>query len=66
VVVPDTLRFMHQAQVAAFLAEAGLTRVTWYGDWDRSPYGAASPEIIAIAAGNGPDAAARAGRASAG
>jgi SAM-dependent methyltransferase len=49
VVVPDTLRFMDQAQVAAFLAEAGLTQVTWYGDWDGSPYGPASPEIIAVA-----------------
>jgi hypothetical protein len=36
--------------VAAFLRAAGLTRVTWYGDWDGSPYGPASPEIIAIAA----------------
>ena len=48
VVVPDTLRFTGQAQVAAFLAEAGLTQVTWYGDWDGSPYGPASPEIIAV------------------
>ena len=49
-VVPDTLRFMDQAQVAAFLAAAGLPRVTWHGDWDGSPYGPDSPEIIAIAA----------------
>jgi ubiquinone/menaquinone biosynthesis C-methylase UbiE len=48
-VVPDTIRFMDQAQVAAFLADAGLTQVTWYGDWDRSPVSAASPEIIAVA-----------------
>ena len=53
VVVPDTLRFMDQAAVAGFLAEAGLTRVTWYGDWDGSPCGPASPEIIAIAAADG-------------
>ena len=51
VVVPDTLRFADQAQVAAFLAEAGLAQVTWYGDWDGSPYGPASPEIIAVASG---------------
>ena len=51
VVVPDTLRFMGQAQVAGFLAEAGLAQVTWYGDWDGSPYGPASPEIIAVASG---------------
>lgn len=49
VVVPDTLRFMDRGQVAAFLAEAGLTQVTWYGDWDGSPCGPASPEIIAVA-----------------
>ena len=51
VVVPDTLRFMDQAQLAGFLAEAGLAQVTWYGDWDGSPYGPASPEIIAVASG---------------
>ena len=51
VVVPDTLRFTGQAQVAAFLAEAGLAQVTWYGDWDGSPYGPASPEIVAVASG---------------
>jgi SAM-dependent methyltransferase len=51
VVVPDTLRFLDQAQVARFLAEAGLAQVTWYGDWDGSPYGPASPEIIAVASG---------------
>ena len=49
VTVPETLRFMDQDQVAAFLADAGLTHVTWYGDWDRSPVTPASPEIIAIA-----------------
>ena len=54
VVAPDTLRFTGQAQVAAFLAEAGLTPVTWYGDWDGSPYGPASPEIIAVASGGRP------------
>jgi SAM-dependent methyltransferase len=54
VVVPDTLRFMDQAQVAGFLAEAGLAQVTWYGDWDGSPYGPASPEIIAVASRDTP------------
>lgn len=49
VTVPDTLRFMDQAEVAGFLAGAGLTDVTWYGDWDRSPAGPDSPEIIAVA-----------------
>jgi ubiquinone/menaquinone biosynthesis C-methylase UbiE len=49
VTAADTLRFMDQAEVAGYLAEAGLTDVTWYGDWDRSPAGPASPEIIAVA-----------------
>jgi SAM-dependent methyltransferase len=49
VVVPDTLRFMDQAQVAAFLAGAGLAPLHWYGDWDRSPLRPASPEIIVVA-----------------
>jgi len=40
---------MDQAELAGFLTEAGLADVTWYGDWDRSPVGPASPEIIAIA-----------------
>ncbi len=45
----STLRFMDRDDVAAFLAEAGLSDVTWHGDWDRSPLGPASPEIIAVA-----------------
>ncbi len=49
VTVSDTLRFMDAAQVGGFLAEAGLTDVTWYGDWDRSPCTQDSPEIIAVA-----------------
>lgn len=49
VVVPETIRFMSQDQVAAFLADAGLTQVTWYGDWDQSSFSPASPEIIAVA-----------------
>jgi SAM-dependent methyltransferase len=50
VVAPHTLRFMGRDELAAFLAEAGFTEVAWYGDWDRSPLGPASPEIIVIAA----------------
>jgi SAM-dependent methyltransferase len=49
VTIPETIRFMGQDQVAAFLAGAGLTPVTWYGDWDRSPVSPASPELIAVA-----------------
>lgn len=47
--VPSTLRFMTQDELAAFLAEAGFADMAWYGDWDRSPIGPASPEIIAVA-----------------
>jgi ubiquinone/menaquinone biosynthesis C-methylase UbiE len=49
VVAPTTLRFMSRDALAGFLAEAGFTEVDWYGDWDRSPIRATSPEIIAIA-----------------
>jgi hypothetical protein len=49
VVAPDTLRFMSQAELAAFLRDTGFTDVTWFGNWDRSPISAASPEIIVIA-----------------
>lgn len=49
VVIPDTLRFMGQAELAAFLADAGLAGISWYGDWDRSSVSPDSPEIIVIA-----------------
>lgn len=49
VVVPDTLRFMSRAALAVFLARAGLAAAAWYGDWDSSPAGPGSPEIIAVA-----------------
>ena len=46
---PSTLRFMAQDELAGFLADAGFDDITWYGDWDRSPIGATSPEMFAIA-----------------
>jgi len=49
VVAPDTLRFMSRDELAAFLADAGFTALTWYGNWDRSPVSSASPEIVVIA-----------------
>jgi len=49
-VAASTLRFMHQPEVAAFLAEAGFENVTWHGDWEKSAFRSDSPEIIAIAA----------------
>lgn len=42
------LRFIEQAHLAGLIEQAGLRPITWYGDWDRSPFTAASPEIIAM------------------
>lgn len=49
VIAPTTLRFMSHDELAAFLAEAGFAEVAWFGDWDRSPISATSPEIIVFA-----------------
>jgi SAM-dependent methyltransferase len=45
----STLRFLGAAALSRFLSDAGLVVVEQFGDWDRSPLGAASPEIITIA-----------------
>jgi SAM-dependent methyltransferase len=45
----DTLRFMSQDELAAFLAEAGFTNITWFGNWDRAPLTPSSPEFVIIA-----------------
>jgi len=45
----DRLRFVNRDELAIFLADAGFVEVTWYGDWDRSPIAANSPEIIVVA-----------------
>jgi ubiquinone/menaquinone biosynthesis C-methylase UbiE len=50
VVATTTLRFMSRDELAAFLGEAGFTNITWFGNWNRSPISATSPEIIVIAA----------------
>ncbi len=44
------LRFIDEDRLSQLLATAGFTDATWFGDWDRSPLGAGSPEIIVIAA----------------
>jgi hypothetical protein len=49
VVASSRLRFMHQAALRARLNDAGFSEVHCYGDWDRSPVGAASPELIVVA-----------------
>ncbi|MFD6162742.1 methyltransferase domain-containing protein [Nocardia sp. NPDC060256] len=45
----STLRFLDQDGLAAFLSEAGLVVAEQFGDWDRSPVTATSPEIITVA-----------------
>jgi SAM-dependent methyltransferase len=44
-----TLRFLDRTALSGFLAEAGLTVAEQYGDWERSPLTATSPEIITVA-----------------
>ena len=43
------LRFLAADALASFLAAAGFVIEAQYGDWDRSPLVASSPEIITIA-----------------
>jgi SAM-dependent methyltransferase len=45
----STLRFLGAEALDGFLAEAGLAVHERYGDFDRSPLTAASPEIVTIA-----------------
>jgi SAM-dependent methyltransferase len=46
---PQTIRFPTRADVERHLAAAGFTPEVWYGDWDKTPCTAQSPEIIVIA-----------------
>jgi SAM-dependent methyltransferase len=45
----STLRFLDADTLALFLDGAGLTIEEQFGDWDRSPPTATSPEIITVA-----------------
>jgi SAM-dependent methyltransferase len=45
----STLRFLSVDALRAFLSDAGLEIVEQFGDWDRQPLTAASPEIITVA-----------------
>lgn len=47
----STLRFLDADSLSSFLSEAGLTIEQQFGDWDRKPLAATSPEIITIARG---------------
>ena len=44
-----SLRFLSAGSLAWFLADAGLAIEAQFGDWDRRPLTAASPEIITLA-----------------
>ena len=45
----STLRFLDVDLLASFLSDAGLVIEEQFGDWDRQPLTATSPEIITIA-----------------
>jgi SAM-dependent methyltransferase len=45
----STLRFLPAERLDAFVREAGFTIDERYGDWDRRPFTADSPEIVTIA-----------------
>jgi ubiquinone/menaquinone biosynthesis C-methylase UbiE len=45
----STLRFLDADSLASFLSDAGFAIEQQFGDWDRQPLGAKSPEIITIA-----------------
>lgn len=45
----STLRFLDVEALMACLARAGFSVAEIYGDWDGSPFGSSSPEIIVIA-----------------
>ena len=43
------IRFVARGHLEHLLALAKLAPVDWYGDWDRSPVGPTSPELIVVA-----------------
>lgn len=45
----STLRFLDAPALSSFLRNAGFVIEEQYGDWDRSPLSATSPEVITIA-----------------
>ena len=49
VVAPGRLRFRTRADLTRTLADAGFAVEHMYGDWDRQPLRAASPELIVVA-----------------
>jgi ubiquinone/menaquinone biosynthesis C-methylase UbiE len=51
----STLRFVDIDSLSRFLTGAGFHIEAQYGNWNRSPLTGASPEIITIARGRGPE-----------
>lgn len=49
VVGRSRIRFVARDHLERLLALANLAAIAWYGDWDRSPVGATSPELIVVA-----------------
>ncbi len=49
----STLRFLSPKALSSFLAEAGFVIEQQFGDWDRQPLTAASPEISTVARAGG-------------
>jgi SAM-dependent methyltransferase len=45
----NTLRFVDPGHLRALLSEAGFAVEGWFGDWDRTPVTASSPEVIVVA-----------------
>jgi ubiquinone/menaquinone biosynthesis C-methylase UbiE len=45
----STLRFLDRESLYAFVSDAGMETVEQYGDWDRQPLTATSPEVITTA-----------------
>ena len=52
-VAHSRIRFIEPEHVEQLIADAGLTPLAWYGDWDKRPLSLASPEIIVVAGRTG-------------
>ena len=49
IVAPSALRFRTEAELDRSLTDAGFTVERCYGDWDRRPVDATSPELVVVA-----------------
>ncbi len=52
-VTPETLRFRSRERLVTDLASAGLVGLQTWGDWDRSPVGSGTLELIVLAGVDG-------------